>query len=164
MSEAARNGLYPGLCSPETLGPPPVRGNSANAESQTRLSRLCIVGRCSPERMFFIRRRSHENPIRNPVNFRRKQQNAILVGPLPQLVPIFLDLGVHGVGRRSVSDGIGEYNDIAVCKKPQRNFAWSGKNAVNAMTEPRIDVQIPMEDFNAKQFGRAGILVVNDTI
>src|SRR6202171_3537177 len=98
------------------------------------------------------------------MNLRRKQQNAILVGPLPQLVPIFLDLGVHGVGLRSVSDGIGEYNDIAVCKKPQRIFAWSGKNAVNAVTEPRIDVQIPMKQFNAKQSRRGGILVVNDTI
>jgi hypothetical protein len=38
------------------------------------------------------------------------------------------------------------------------------QNAVNAMTEPRIDLQIPVERFNAKQFRRTVILVVNDTI
>jgi len=113
--------------------------------------------------MFFVRgdRTKTRYGIRESPSKKAKRDSGLSI---PTARPIFLDLGVHGVGMRSVSDRIGEYNEHRCLQKAARIFAWSGKNAVNAMTEPRIDVQIPMEQFNAKQFRRGGIFVINDTI
>jgi len=74
-------------------------------ESQSRLARADAyhVSMVSPIEGLPLRSGPHEDPVGDAVDFRRKSQNTILVCPLPQLVPIFLDLGVHRVGIRSVS-------------------------------------------------------------